>query len=493
MPTLGGIRTSIENKSRASVFLEIRESNPAIEKDTNTVVTHFFHQMDDFFKSPGFGSKSSKLVDEAKYVLRPEEAHRFRAILGEAVERLSLLELMTADSSRKSANSKREPAAQNNVRNRKDIVTLMVKEKELERSFENLMHKRWTLKGLSNKTKYLKNEADLKEMKEMLRKQSKSIRQNLKEHPTTDGNLKKIQKDRKDLEDILGLTVDELTGMTFNVLVARVAERTADQKRLQETKKKAEKTANALAELEQKLDNEVEMFEKRSEDQNEEIAKLTAQLKHMKKVTRLKLSFEKETALAQAETKARLQNKEIAALKDQKERLEKALFRDGFVYSKSMDFLAKKAAFYEATQAKESEKKEKDEQKMERQLKELQERRDLDLTQLTGLRIRWDKETKRNKELADEAERRDKEIKAKQRLLGVMNLAQSKIRMWWQVHKETMKKKEKDAKKKKKKGGKKKKKKAADGDAPAEGGAGDAGAPVATEAAADAGGDEEKE
>ena len=64
----------------------------------------------------------------------------------------------------------------------------MAKEKELERQYEHLMHKRWSLKGLSNKSKYLQNQADLKELGELLVNSSANISQNLRDHPTIKGN-----------------------------------------------------------------------------------------------------------------------------------------------------------------------------------------------------------------------------------------------------------------------------------------------------------------
>merc|ERR1712046_406081 len=86
----------------------------------------------------------------SKYTLKDEEAHRFRAILGEAVERLSLLGLV-GNSSRA---NKRDQGENRSAQDEKRLDKLMRKQKDLEKQYERLMHKRWTLRGLANKSKF---------------------------------------------------------------------------------------------------------------------------------------------------------------------------------------------------------------------------------------------------------------------------------------------------------------------------------------------------
>ena len=85
--------------------------------------------------------------------------------MDEAVERLDLLGLITSDSLRRrkdpgssSAGSHRS-AAGASVGTRKDIFSLMRRETDLEQEYEQLMQRRNELRGLSNKYKYLLNQA----------------------------------------------------------------------------------------------------------------------------------------------------------------------------------------------------------------------------------------------------------------------------------------------------------------------------------------------
>jgi len=407
---------------------------------------------------PGRDAKHDD-AQQLKYTLNPEEAHRFRAILGEAVERLDLLNLVTIDSSRRTQ-AKREPAQQSNVRNRQDIVALMVKEKELERQFDHLMHKRWQLQGLSNKSKKLRNQEELKVLQELLVKSSANISQNLKEHPTIVGNLNKIQKDRQELQDLLGSTVSELNGLTFNSLVTLVHERTSKQRELNDTTKKAQATSESLNDVQTRMEEECDRFDKENAHMDKQIAELTAGLKHLKKVTRLRHDFEAKAANARLEAKARIYKKDLDTLRERIRKAEDSLNRDDFVNKKTITFLtrqeetlAKHHTLWEEKLSKEKKEKEDEYDK----LKNLQEEEEQ--FRLSQHKQRWEKEKNRQEALQKEAAQRDREAVAKKRLLKVMALAQCKIRFWWKVHQRHAAAAGKGAGKKKKTKGKKKKKK----------------------------------
>jgi hypothetical protein len=396
----------------------------------------------------------------SKYTLEPEEAHRFRAILGEAVERLNLLGLVTADSSRRLA-TKREPTAQNNIRNRKDIVALMVKQKELERAFEHLMHKRWTLRGLSNKSKYLRNQAELKELAKLLSQSTANISQNLRDHPTIVGNLNKIQKDRSELETMLVETMTELHEFTFNTLVDQVAQRTEEQRRLYETKKKCDETAEALKLLEQKLESECERFDRESEERDQKIAKLTAHHKHLKKVTRLALDFEKETSLARAETRSRQRKRQLDELRRRIAKASEGIQRDAFVNEKSLGFLNNQHTTLENLGDEWEQRYKTDHEELSKKFDDLENERNDSKKKLTWHQNRWDKEQVRQKALEEEAKRRERQEVARKRLLWAMTYMQCRVRAYWKVYKKRehkSKKKGKKAKKTKKKNGKNNKK-----------------------------------
>lgn len=401
----------------------------------------------------GLGAERD-IKHEEKYTLQPEEAHRFRSILGEAVERLELLNLVTADSAHKTE-AKREPAQQTTQRNRKDIAALMEKQKMLEATFDSLMQKRWSLKGLSNKSKMLRNDDEIEELRKLLGKSSKNISQNLKDHPTIKNNLIKIQKDRTDLEEMLASSVNELRGLTFHSLVNLVNRRTEKQRELNDTKNRAERTSIALAELQERLAKECERFDKDNEKNDADITKKTAALKHLKKVTHLRYEYDRKTAQAKLEAKEREYKKIVDGLQNRIKKAEQLLKREKKVNEQTVDFLT--------TQMHDLDEKEDHwKHRYDEEIKEITNQKNTEQNSqetafetLNHFRYRWNREKEKEAALAKEAVQREREAVARKRLLRVMNLAQCKIRFWWKIHKQHVKKKEaadaKLAKKKKKK------------------------------------------
>lgn len=396
-----------------------------------------------------------KVSDELQvnYTLNPEESHRFRAILGEAVERLQLLNLVTENSTRRLASKRGEPA-QNDARSRKDLDSLMVKQKELERQFEHLMHKRWTLKGLSNKAKLLRNQQELKELEKELKESTGNISQNLKDHPTIHSNIEKIQKDRKELEELLQATADELQGFTFQTLIDRVASRTEEQVRLFETQENCNETKDALNDLEKKYDSECERFEREIEERDKEISKLTQTLKDLKKVTRLALDFERDTAMARAETKARQRKRQLDELRDKIKKAKGSLDRDLHVHTKTIEFLSKHEKKLISQDEDWNDRHKREFTAKSNQYDDLNKKRLDSEKHLEAHQMRWDKHEREKKALADEAAIRKKQEEAKDRLKKAIGLAQCKVRFWMKVKKA----REKSRKKKPKRKPRKKKK-----------------------------------
>lgn len=283
------------------------------------------------------------------------------------------------------------------------------------------------------------------------------IRQNLKDHPTITSNLAKIEKDRESLSLLLEATKTELHSLTFNKLVELVGLREKEQRRLQETKNQAEQTTQALQQTEQSLDDATTRFEHESEECNQRIAELTAKLKHQKKVTTLKVKYERETAIAQAEARRRQRDTILANLRDRIERASKGIFIDDKVHQTSHEFLQDKHAKIDQIATGWEKKKLEDEVRIRDANAQLAELHKHNAMQLEDFQSRWTKEQERQSQLRIEAAQRQRETNARKRLLKVMALAQCKIRLWWKVHQRHMAKK---SKKKKKKGkGKKKKKK----------------------------------
>jgi len=93
-----------------------------------------------------------------------------------------------------------------------DEISQIIKEqRRLELRYQDLIAQRSKLKGLSNKSKYKENQAEIEEVSRALRESTKSLCRNLKDNPNISGNLVKVHTDRTALEELVRATIDELS------------------------------------------------------------------------------------------------------------------------------------------------------------------------------------------------------------------------------------------------------------------------------------------
>jgi len=427
-----------------------------------------------------------------------EDAHRFRATLDEAVERLDLLGLITADSlrRRKDPGSSSSSASRAAGGARKDIFSLMRREGELEAQFEQLMHRRNELRGLSNKSKYMLNQAELAEVTAALKASTAAIAANLKDHPTVLGNINKIQRDRQALQNLLQDTIDELKeeeaqeeppadsaeaaekaalaaaqaaaepvlgpdgqpippptapppSYSYDVLVDAVNRRSSEQKLLVETRQRQEKTAEALKKLELELEHEWTEFERIEDSKNAMILDLTAQLKHLRRVTGLTVKYEQQTAVAARETLERRRASRLADLRTQIARTKAALKTDKRVHKKSLVFLAGQKDAMDALHERWEREYDEDHGAKSRELDDLSRVRHTDQVALVAHQNRWSLDNAAKIALLDEMRVRGEEEANYRALLERMHLAQCTIRFYWKVYWRRRKKELKKLKRKK--------------------------------------------
>jgi hypothetical protein len=448
--------------------------------------------------------------------------------LDEAVERLDLLGLITADSLRRrkdpGGSGARSSAASRSSAGgaRKDIFSLMRREGELEAQFEQLMQRRSELRGLSNKSKYMLNQAELAEVTAALKASTAAIAANLKDHPTVLGNINKIQKDRQSLQQLLQDAIDELreeeaevpdaeaaaaaaaaaagaqggvAGQTaggaaelehaaaaaanaaaaaaaaaqvlgpdgqpiaapsapppsysYDVLVEAVARRSSEQRLLVETRARQEKTAEALKKLELELEHEWQEFERIEDGKNAMILDLTAQLKHLRRVTGLTVKYEQQTAVAARETLERRRASRLNELRTQIARTKAAAKTDKRVNKKSLVFLAGQKDAMDALHERWEEEYEADHGAKSRELDELSRARHTDQVTLVAQQTRWAADNATKVALLDEMRVRGEEEAAYRLLLERMHLAQCTIRFYWKVYWRRRKKELKKLKRKK--------------------------------------------
>lgn len=395
----------------------------------------------------GEPKKPKYFTEDCPSTLSIHDAYRFRAVVEETAERLELLGLIMTDSSR------RRELPENQSRNRKDVFQLMIQQKDLEDKFETLMQKRNQLRGLSNKTKYMQNQLELKEITESLQESTTTIYQNLKDQPTIVSNMQKVQKDRHELQELLVQTTGDLRNCSFASLIEQVNQRMAEQLLLEETKIAHEKTRESLKNLEMEIRAEREGFTQKMEEKEIEIRRLTATLKQLKKVTALSLKYEKETALAKSETIDRMRNREEGKYRKNIGNAQDAVSRDTLVHDNTAGFLQQQKDNLDKLHSEWEGKYDKDHGELTDEFDKLTTQRNADKEILMKFQERWEIDKAEKKAKAEENKQRAEDEQNKAKLLRIMNLSHAKIAFMWRVFK---RKRPKGKGKKGKKGSKKK-------------------------------------
>jgi hypothetical protein len=365
-----------------------------------------------------------------------EAANRFKATLEEAVEKLEVLGLITQDSLRRRKDFTSEPTAatQTQQRTRKDIFSTMQRQRELEHKFEQLQNKRNSLRGLANKSKYLANQAELRDLTKELKLSTAAINLNLRDHPTIVGNLQKIQRERTQLQGLLKTTISELDSGYFSSILSQINQLSGEQKLLGETKLRAEKTAQAVKQLQNELENEWKEFERFDEHKNNQISQLTAQLKHLKKVTQLTGKFEQQTAISQAETLARVRDQRLEELRS-KISAAKALHKvDRRVNKRTISYLTRQREQFDQLHSDWEAKYSTDYADISRNYDQLSAQRHSDQISLISLQQRWSNDQAHKKLLIEEDRKRAENAARRTQLDAQEYLAACRIQFAWRVY-----------------------------------------------------------
>lgn len=390
-------------------------------------------------------TSSSSSGGSSAGVLTTEDARRFAAMIQQAAERLELLGLITAS---QGGRRRHQPQA----RHRADIFSLMLQQKELEATYERLMARRNSLRGLSNKHQYLQNQLELKEITEQLGESTTVICQNLKDHPTILGNLNKIQKDCQELQQLMTNVGEDLKHQRFDALRRKVDQFVREEHVLEEMQRTQLETAHAVQMLDEELQNEWRQYDEALQERNYTIQKLTEDFKRRRKVSTLTCKYNEETALARAETLVRQRAMRLDDLRAQIKAHSDELAADSFVAAKTVDFLTRKKTALDELALQWEAKYEKDYGGLSQTFDEVTRDREAAAVQLDYLESRAAAEAQDELAAAEESERRRQEELTRRQLHVKMHLAQCEIKFYWR----TFVRKRGAGKKKKKKKSKKK-------------------------------------
>ncbi|CEM20842.1 unnamed protein product [Vitrella brassicaformis CCMP3155] len=225
--------------------------------------------------------------------LSPIEAFRAQILLDDSLVKLEFVDSLGASSPQ---------AVQTGAGQRDELsefmgdeITRIINEqRELERQYEELILERGQLKGLMNKAQFKETQAKIQEVAHRLRESNKSLCRNLKESPNMQGNLAKLSQERARVYEWYEDCRKELDEFFFNRLALKVETGRKNQEMLQEKRRQARETAQAVRILEKELQREYQEHEKETKTANQEIATLKEELQRLKNQSAITLTFEEK-------------------------------------------------------------------------------------------------------------------------------------------------------------------------------------------------------
>eukprot|EP00500_Bicosoecida_sp_ms1_P002048 CAMPEP_0203815584 /NCGR_PEP_ID=MMETSP0115-20131106/11190_1 /ASSEMBLY_ACC=CAM_ASM_000227 /TAXON_ID=33651 /ORGANISM="Bicosoecid sp, Strain ms1" /LENGTH=398 /DNA_ID=CAMNT_0050724481 /DNA_START=29 /DNA_END=1225 /DNA_ORIENTATION=- len=318
-------------------------------------------------------------------VLSPIEAQRVVSVLDETLEKLAFLDSITPDVL---AHRDELSALVGD-----EISRVILEQRALERRYEELIATRSTLKGLANKSKYKEIQLEIQNLSHALRESTKNLCRSLKDNPNIGENLLKIQKEREQLQDLLGKTVRELRDSgTFQTLVTQVQEEKAAQDRLAEIVRREKETTAAVKQLEADLQREKREHEQEMKEREQRIRTLKEELQRKKLKSSVDGRCARMEASAKTNAKLRAFTMEEEKLQETVDELRRRKDTEAMVHERTRDFLKKKQQQLSADSIEWQEKYQVHLDEKEEELKQLTAAREGDLETLNALQERFDRE-----------------------------------------------------------------------------------------------------
>ena len=219
----------------------------------------------------------------------------------------------------------------------------MAEQKAMEKEYERLIERRAELKGMANKTKYREVQERVNEINRGLKESTSKLVASLKENPNVSGNMIKVDKDRKELIDLLVRVSQELRDRgTFTVLTNKVDEEDAIILRFQQLHIRDKELSESISFLEQELRNETESFQKKSKEDRENIIHLKENIHREKSSTSSNTQFKKRESLAKVSSVVREFKLKERVLELRIRELEDQIKREQTVSAETKRFIAKK-------------------------------------------------------------------------------------------------------------------------------------------------------
>ena len=336
------------------------------------------------------------------------EAVAVTALLDDCCEKLSFLGIISPDVN--------EHKAEESTRIGDEMSRLIREQRELEARFEQLISLRSQLKANNNKTRYKENQEEIKEVAKALKQSTKVLCRNLKDNPNVAENLMKLQGDRKQLENMLRLTIDELRdGCHFSTLDDKVGEDQAEYERTENKKKREQEATLAVKTLQESLEEEQNLHASEVTEMNAIISNLKDSLHQLRSTTSFtgKLATNKNAAAIQCQV--RLYLKEETGMSGEIDGLKAEIAKETRVHSEMMAFLEKKRKELVEKSAFWEEKDVADKNAMQEKLDKIEADRSEDFIKVTEYEERK-QIAEAEREAREAEEKRQRELEEMQRL-----------------------------------------------------------------------------
>jgi len=255
------------------------------------------------------GPPQTALRPGAMAQLNVIEAARISAIVEEALEKLSFLASITPD-----VMAHRDELSQIVG---DEITRIIQEQRSLETRYEHLIAQRTSLKALSNKSKFLENQEQVKDVARKLRESTMELCRNLKGNPNIAENLSKIQTERSSLQNLLSKTLRELRESSFSTLTTTVEEEKARNDMIREVIAKEKEVSAAVKKLQADLATEKQLHEQEVEERNEIISKLKEELVAVRTKSSIETQYLHKVAHARGQSLNRAYNSQTSELEQQ--------------------------------------------------------------------------------------------------------------------------------------------------------------------------------
>lgn len=263
------------------------------------------------------------------------ESERIISILEDGVEKLSFLDSITPDILQHRDELSKFIGD--------EIARTLQEQKNLERRYEYLIEQRAAMKGMINKIKYKEIQDEIQEVSRALRESTNNLVRSLKENPNISGNLIKVQRDRNELQDILLRCIQELRDRgKYTTITTKVDEDNTARIRFQQLKSREKQLREAVAKLQETLNEENRAFQHTTTEQKEAIGQLKEELMTIKSSTSTDAKFRRKESMASVSAIWREYKHKEHQLELRVKQLEEKLHIENIVNNETKDFLSKK-------------------------------------------------------------------------------------------------------------------------------------------------------